>query len=159
MALPSKYRDIVKAHTVLAAGAGVTSAFIPDSDIGVICTIWVTMFVQILSRSGHEEISSSVVKKTILSILGGITMYLTGCKIFFWILNLIPGIGTFASIGLNAFINALFTYRFGDFCSITLDKADFDGDDMMHLAERVLSCLLVIPGLSEIQDVIDFYKS
>ena len=159
MAINAKYKQIVEEHSLAAAAAGVPGALLPGLDILSLTGIWTGIVIKISGKSGHDYRSEVLIKEFITSVLTGISLYVASSGAFIWLLNFIPGVGTLAAIGINAFINTLFTYRFGVYCANTFDRDTFDFEDMSALTQHVRASLLLFPTFSERGAIIDMMKS
>ncbi|MEM7370674.1 MAG: DUF697 domain-containing protein [Bacteroidota bacterium] len=151
MAVPKKYRQIVRTGTVAAGGIGVPGAFSFGADIAAMSTTWIAMILSIADKSGHR-MNNVYASKLCASVLSGVGAYVGGSKIAMKLLHLIPAAGTLAAIGVNSLLNALFTYKMGHALSRLFDKGDFDEGDIADMAATLLTLVACFPTAGEIAD-------
>jgi hypothetical protein len=104
------------------------------------------------ARSG-AEISPATAGKFVTSALSSVAAYSLGSKILTWaalpVLAAFPVAGIPAAIGMNAALNALFTYRLGKECVRRFSDPRFTSSDVITLGRLLVS----IPNTSEIRDL------
>lgn len=152
MAIAEKYRQIVKNSTLAAGGIGVIGAFMPAADLAAMTTLWVKITLDIAEKSGHK-LDQAYATKMVTAVLTGVAGYVGGSKILTWVLQGIP-VANLAGMGINAGLNALYTYRMGHALSSLFDKGSFDMSDYATTAVYMLSLLAGIPRPEEIGDFI-----
>jgi uncharacterized protein (DUF697 family) len=132
-----KYKGIVRTAVVAASASGA----IPFTDVAIMSGIWGTMIVSIAARSGHP-LSKGHAVKLAAAVLTGIGTFKFGTKVFTTILHLFPGIGTITAIGIDSFINAFQTYRFGKKLAKQFDNSNFDGEQFMEFSGQLIETVL-----------------
>lgn len=55
-------------------------------------------------------------------------------------------------MGLNSFLNAIFTYKFGHAMSGLFDKGSFDDGDVTAAVSTVLTLIACVPTIDEASD-------
>ena len=153
MALPGKYKTIIEEHAAGAAAAAIPSVVSPFLDVAGVAAVWTNMLVKIAQKSG-QQVSHQFIMKFATSIASGVSGYMAGSKIFTMLLHLIPGVGTVAYIGINGFLNYMFTYRLGKMTANLMERNDFDLSDITNVATQVVLPLLAIPSVSEVAEII-----
>lgn len=155
MALPNSQREIIIGSSKAAAALGLPSTFAPALDIVGITGIWSNMVIKIANKSGHE-VDTKFTMKFVQSVAAGLSGYVISCKIFTAVLHFIPGVGTLGAMGINGFLNYIFTYRLGKLTAEMFNRPDFNFSDYKNLAAKVLMPLIAVPSLSEIRELADF---
>ena len=157
MALVEKYRTIIEEHAAGAAAIAIPGSFVPVIDVAGVAGIWTNMLVKIAKKSG-QDISHQFIGKFATSVASGVSGYILGSKIFGMLLHLIPGVGTLVYIGINGFLNYMFTYRLGKMTSGLMERKDFDLSDLSNLVTQVVAPLVAIPSVSEAMEIIKSAK-
>jgi uncharacterized protein (DUF697 family) len=157
MAVKTEYREIVRRGTLSAGAVGVPGAVSFGLDVTAMTGIWTAMLIAIADKSAHRT-DKVFAAKVVAGVLAGVGAYLTGSKIAVGLLNLIPGAGTLAAMGVNSGLNALFTYRFGHAMSSLFDKGTFDTSDAASATATVLTVIVGLPSLNEISDFVSMLK-
>jgi uncharacterized protein (DUF697 family) len=155
MALPNSHRDIIIGSSKAAAALGLPSTFAPGLDIVGITGIWSNMVIKIAYKSGHQ-VDSNFTMKFVQAVAGGLSGYVVGCKVFTTLLHFIPGVGTLGAMGINGFLNYIFTYRLGKLTAEMFDRPNFNFSDYTSLATKVIMPLIAVPSLHEIRELADF---
>jgi uncharacterized protein (DUF697 family) len=142
----------IRTAVLLAAGLGIPGLFHPGLDETGMGAIWLTMVTSIAKRSG-AEISPATAGKFVTSALSSVAAYSLGSKILTWaalpVLAAFPVAGIPAAIGMNAALNALFTFRLGKECVKRFSDPRFTSSDVITLGRLLVS----IPSTSEIRDL------
>ena len=152
MSIAKQYRPVVGAAAKAAAAIGVPGAFSFGLDVVGMGAIWAGMIREIAQRSNHK-IDKHFAKKVAFGVSAGAGAYIGGSKIAMKLLHLIPGAGTLAAIGVNSFMNFLFTYKLGNGLSKMFDKGTFDDNDVAEAVIVLLGIVAVLPSLGEMHDM------
>jgi uncharacterized protein (DUF697 family) len=152
MALERHY-ETIKTGVVAAGVAGPVGAIPGPLDALAIGGIWTIMLVSIAKKSGHQ-LSEAYVAKFVSIVSAGAVGYYGGCKVAGWLLNLIPGAGTLAAMGVSAVLNIIFTYKFGVTVADIFDRDEFNLNDAATAASAVLLLLCAVPTLHDIREII-----
>lgn len=156
MPVEGKYKDIVSEAMLSAAALGLPGVFFPALDMGGMVLIWTTMIGSIASKSGHD-VSTNMIAKLVAAAVAGVSAYLLGSKILTWVavplILTFPTVGIPAVVGINGFLNGLFTYRLGLTVSQQMSKPGFTKDDFLALTIAVVPGLIHTPSVSEIEEV------
>jgi uncharacterized protein (DUF697 family) len=154
MSLPNSHRNIIIGSAQAAAALGVPSTFAPGLDIVGITGIWSNMLIKIAFKSGHE-LDSKFTMKFVTSVATGLSGYVVGCKVFTTLLHFIPGIGTLGAMGINGFLNYIFTYRLGKLIAEMFERSNFSLSDFQSMATKVIMPLIAVPSISELRELAD----
>lgn len=155
--IPRKYRSATQKALIAAAGAGPIGAFVTAADIASIAGIWGALLYSVAKEECYvldKDVAVNVCKSALLG-MGG---YYAGCKIATKIFLFIPGAGLFAAMGVSAFANVLFTYRF----ALTLTTMFQSKGDSLELQELVTNIKNMYTGNGLVDDVLqiaDIYKN
>lgn len=152
MSIAKQYRPVVGAAAKAAAAIGVPGAFSFGLDVVGMGTIWAAMIREIAQRSGHE-VDMQYAKKIACGIAAGAGAYIGGSKLAMKLLHLIPGAGTLAAIGVNSFMNFLFTYKLGHGLSKMFEKGSYDDSDAAQAVIVLLGVVAVLPSWGEMHDM------
>ncbi len=149
-----KYHGILKAAVGAAIPASGGLVLSPWADMAGMAAIWATMIGSIFKKSGRE-IDRETAMRLATAATTGIASYLGTVKIFNWAVMFIPG-GIVASLGMNAVINAYFTYRLGKYTAIHLEKHGMKLEDMGEFMGDVLKTVFAFnPGdLGEVVELL-----
>jgi uncharacterized protein (DUF697 family) len=153
MAIKQPYREIVGAGSKAAGLIGIPGALSFGFDVTAIGAIWATMILGLANRSNHKA-DGVFAFKLASGVLAGIGAYVGGSKIAIGLLNLVPGAGTIAAMGVNGSLNYLFTYKLGHTMSTLFDKGEYDESDLNTLVTTVLTLLVAVPSFDELGDMI-----
>lgn len=107
---------------------GPIGSFSVIADVVALGSVWGGLFYTLASNRGLS-IDKAQAIKICEAILLGSSSYYMGCKAATKFLNLIPGAGTLASIGISSFENIVFTYRFALAASQLLEMDEFKKDE------------------------------
>jgi len=155
--IPTGIIDIIRAGIITTAGAAVPGTLIPLLDVGAITGAWAVMFVNIANYH-HTKLNVETCTKIITGCGAGVFGYLGGSKIFTFLLNAIPGIGTLGAMGINATLNAYFTYAMGKAFHKMLEINDINDQTLDEIAAILLKYFVPIPSLSEIKEIFGLVK-
>ena len=144
---------IIKNSAKIAASSASVTILNPFLDTPVIAGIWGNLLVQISKKSQHS-LNKKLALKLATSVATGAAGYIAGSKVFTWVLNLIPGIGTLAYIGINGLLNYLFTYRFGKAVVTLMEKGKFDNADIATMASVLVATITGLPKADDFNQLL-----
>jgi hypothetical protein len=158
MAIQEKYRKITKTAILAATAAGPLGAFTGPFDGAAVGTIWTTMVVAMVKKSGHE-LSAGFVSKFVATLGVGVAAYYGGCKLATMLFHIIPGAGTLMAMGISSLMNALFTYKVAAAVSSQLENGKFSFHDAHLAAIAIVQIVCSLPKAGEIRDILDIRQS
>jgi uncharacterized protein (DUF697 family) len=150
----SCHKIIIKS-AIAAGGAGAPGAFVPGIDIAAISSIWTNM-VTCIARETGRKIDNNTVLKFIGAIASGSAAYIGGSKAINWLLNLIPGVGTIAAVGLNCAFNFVYTFRLGKQVAKEFEKSTFDADSLLYFGKSIMKIVFAVPTVSELKEAFNY---
>lgn len=158
MAISRKYYSDLRTGVLAATALGPVGAFVGPADAAAIFSVWTTMFVSMVRKSGHEMDDKFVIK--FISIVGtGVVGYYAGCKSATWLFHAIPGAGTLTAMGLSSAMNALFTYKFGTGVATLIERGELDLQDVAATATCLLALVCTMPTPSDIKGMLDLHSA
>ncbi len=153
-----KHEGAIYTAAYAAAAAGIPGAFVPSLDIAAISTAWVGMMLAIANNS-NRKLNHSTALKFATGILAGAAGYIGGSKLFTWALNLIPGLGIVAAVGINSLLNFLYTFRLGRFIALQMEKSEFDTSDWASMIPEVSAIVFAMPSITELSEAMSDWNS
>lgn len=154
--IPTKYRHIVKAALIGAAGVAPLGLF-GALDTAGIATIWTTMFLGI-KEEANTKLGADP-KRICAGVASGIARYYLGCKAATYACFLIPGVGlvlgTAAAIGISAVCNIYFTYTFAATLIELFEKNYYDDGE---ITEFFINHLKKLPNKEEVAEIREIYQ-
>lgn len=155
MAIPVKYRSIVVTATKAAGAAGIPGAFLGPVDVAAMAGIWGVMIYAIAEKSDHGAVLNKNTAVTLAtSIAEGLALYVGGSKVASYLLHLIPGVGTVGAVGVNVFMNALYTYRLGSHVAKMFERTTLSTEDLLGSAKIIATALVGLPSMSDAHAVV-----
>ena len=115
--------------------------------------IWGTMVYPIAHKSGHK-INKAFAAKLASRVLAGVALYVTGSKLAIYALHFILGVGTIGAMGINSFLNALYTYRMGKACTKLFDKSGAGRSLGVKVSDDILGLIIGLPKLREVKQIV-----
>ncbi len=150
--IPNTIKDIITQSVIITAGVGPAGALCPILDIGTVSGTWGLMFCRI-AEYHNVEMTSETAVKIITSCGAGIFGYLGGSKVFTFLLNLIPGIGTLGAMGANAMLNGYYTYALGIAFHEMLRTTDINDRTIKEISIILLRLFVPIPSVSDLKEI------
>ena len=158
MAISRKYYSDLRSGVLAATALGPAGAFAGPADAAAIFSVWTTMFVSMVKKSGHGLDERFVVK--FISIVGtGVVGYYAGCKSATWLFHAVPGAGTLTAMGVSSAMNALFTYKFGTGVATLIERDELDLQDAAATATCLLALVCTIPTLGDVKGMLDLHSA
>jgi len=128
MSIPSRFRGIVAGATYTAGAVGIPGGLALGADVPFLIGIWGTGAYLIASQSDCTTTKKQWVGVA-TACASGVATFVGGAKIAALFL---PAVGPLAAVGLNASLDALFTYRFLRAVSKVYDR--FDREEILQQA-------------------------
>lgn len=136
----------------ITAGLAPITATIPGADAGVVISTWGNMMFQI-ARHHHVRINKDVFFKTSTAIFKSVLSYSVTCQIFTAAISVVSGgLVLLAAVGLNALLNAFYTYKIGKL----YDKL-YSSKGMNVVASEISKLIFYNIG-SDIQEFISLFN-
>ncbi|MBO5921812.1 MAG: hypothetical protein J6Q48_05425 [Bacteroidaceae bacterium] len=156
MAIPVKYRNIVRNSLIAAAGISPLGLFGTLDTVGV-AACWTTMFFAIKEES--DSSFSGDPKRIALNVATGIASYYLGCKAATFAMFCIPGLGPLvaivAALGVSACCNIYFTYKFAIATIDLMNKPSYSNDNVI---QAFLDILKKLPSVKEVKEIAEIYR-
>jgi uncharacterized protein (DUF697 family) len=143
------YDVIIATAAASTVGAAPLIAVSPVSDAPAVAVIWTGMIYRICRKAGHE-IERETASRLALGVAASAGAYWAGSKALGVALTKIP-FTMGPAIGMNAVLNALFTFRLGQALVDLMEKPDFDLRDWGYLVGFLSMVLRPRPSVEEVQ--------
>jgi hypothetical protein len=153
-----KHEGAIYGSAYTAAALGVPGAFTPGLDTLGVAGTWATMMC-IIASNANRQLDRPTALKLMSAILSAAAGYLGGSKVFTFALNLIPGLGQLGAIGINSFLNFIYTIRLGKFIAIQMEKNDFDIDDWSNLVPEIIATVFALPSVIEMREAVSDWRT
>ena len=156
MAIPRKYRSIVRNSLIAAAGIA-PLGFFGALDAVAVGGCWATMFFAI--RSEANSSFGDDPKRIAVAVATGIASYYIACKVATFAVFCIPGLGALvavlAALGISACCNIYFTYKFAYAVIDLMDKPNFSDDNII---QAFLNIMKRLPTVDEVKEIAEIYQ-
>ena len=157
----SKVKSIIKKGMAATGTAGGLLG-VTGGDTFIIAAAWGTMMYSIAKHHG-VTLNEDTCIETSAGLLGSIASYKLGCTLLTWGVAGLIGAGTAgtmlipAALGMNAILNALFTYRVGKLYD-DLYGAEGMKTAAMTFGAHIINSVLAVPSPSEFRDFLHVWK-
>ena len=148
-----KYKQIVGPSVLAATTSEPLKASRGLSEASNMGSIWARMLLSIVETSGRS-MDSTYADQFLQSLEPGAVECYWEYKLSTWCFHLIPEGAALTAMGINAMMNALFTYKFGATVATLIEHDIFDLSDVCKAAQDVLPLICTTPTFREVRGTI-----
>ena len=156
--IPYGIEEIITNRMAASVLISPTGALIPLLDTGAIAAIWGNMIYEI-AKYHNVTLTGEECTKILTACGSSIFAYLGGSKLLNWLLNFIPGLGTFGAMAGNVIFNGYYTYAVGKAFHMMQETEDINGKTAIEIAKILVRVFAPIPSLSELKEIFSLMKN